>query len=490
MTFLRVVRGVSAVVVRGRRVGEAVLLSVGVLAVVALCGAPARGASSPATAGSLVAWGNNGSGQTDVPAGSDFTAIAAGDGHSVALRRDGSLVAWGYNVDGQTDVPAGSDFTAIAAGCCHSVALRRDGSLVAWGYNRVGQTDVPAGRDFTAVAAGLLHNVALRRNGSLIAWGENGEGQTNVPAGTDFTAVAAGYTHSVALRRDGSLVAWGFSGLLTDVPTGSDYTAITAAFYGSVALRRDGSLVAWGHPPLTDVPAGSDFTAIAAGFVHGLALRGDGSLVAWGSNSDGQTDVPTGSDFFAITAGWAHNLALKRAAPPADTTPPVIRVPATITVPATTPSGAVVRYTVTARDDVDGPVAASCAPPSGSMFPIATTTVTCTAADRAHNTASTTFEVTVKGATAQIDDAITRIQHAGLKTEITRALTRKLTHALTALTAGKPKKACRLLDVAINRLEAPSANDIPTQTASDLIADLSRIMTVIGTCRTRYHDDD
>ena len=46
------------------------------------------------------------------------------------------------------------------------------------------------------------------------------------------------------------------------------------------------------------------------------------------------------------------------------------------------PSGAVVTYVKpTASDIVDGTVTVNCAPASGSTFPIATTTVNCTATD-------------------------------------------------------------------------------------------------------------
>ena len=51
-------------------------------------------------------------------------AISAGNYHNLALNSDGTVVAWGDNRFGQTNVPAGlSGVTAIAAGGGHSLAL-------------------------------------------------------------------------------------------------------------------------------------------------------------------------------------------------------------------------------------------------------------------------------------------------------------------------------------------------------------------------------
>ncbi|MFJ1798916.1 VWA domain-containing protein [Streptomyces sp. NPDC088180] len=57
--------------------------------------------------------------------------------------------------------------------------------------------------------------------------------------------------------------------------------------------------------------------------------------------------------------------------------------------------GTRIDYTATATDPQDGALPVTCAPPSGSLFPVGTTTVTCSATDSAGNTGADTarFEV-------------------------------------------------------------------------------------------------
>ncbi|EHM31382.1 hyalin [Streptomyces sp. W007] len=57
--------------------------------------------------------------------------------------------------------------------------------------------------------------------------------------------------------------------------------------------------------------------------------------------------------------------------------------------------GARIEYTATATDPQDGALPVTCTPPSGSLFPVGTTTVTCSATDAAGNTGADTarFEV-------------------------------------------------------------------------------------------------
>jgi hypothetical protein len=78
-----------------------------------------------------------------------------------------------------------------------------------------------------------------------------------------------------------------------------------------------------------------------------------------------------------------------------DTTAPTITVPGAITTVAGSPAGAEVGYTATVVDDSDPNPTFGCAPASGSVFPIGTSTVTCNATDAAGNTAQAGFAVTV-----------------------------------------------------------------------------------------------
>lgn len=77
-----------------------------------------------------------------------------------------------------------------------------------------------------------------------------------------------------------------------------------------------------------------------------------------------------------------------------DTTPPRLSLPPINATEATEPTGAVVTYVATASDD-GAPLPVSCAPHSGSTFPLGTTSVRCTATDTAGNSASGSLRVVV-----------------------------------------------------------------------------------------------
>src|SRR5262249_25202850 len=71
-----------------------------------------------------------------------------------------------------------------------------------------------------------------------------------------------------------------------------------------------------------------------------------------------------------------------------DTVAPVITVPSDVTGEATGTAGRLVTFVASAVDQVDGPRPVACSPSSGSVFPLGTTTVTCSSSDEHGNTAS------------------------------------------------------------------------------------------------------
>ena len=85
-----------------------------------------------------------------------------------------------------------------------------------------------------------------------------------------------------------------------------------------------------------------------------------------------------------------------------DTTAPILQLPAPITADATSLQGAAITYTVTATDpdNTGDQITTTCTPASGSVFPLGTTTVNCSAQDTAGNTTTGSFTVTVQDVTA------------------------------------------------------------------------------------------
>jgi N-acetylglucosamine-6-sulfatase len=82
-----------------------------------------------------------------------------------------------------------------------------------------------------------------------------------------------------------------------------------------------------------------------------------------------------------------------------DTTPPALDLPAEITEEAASASGTVVTFTATATDQDMTELEATCTPPSGSIFPIGETTVTCSVMDFPGNNALGSFKVTIRDTT-------------------------------------------------------------------------------------------
>ena len=303
---------------------------------IAVLGFVARGWTQE---GTLVAWGDNRTGQGTVPDGlTDIVAISSGEWHNLVQRADGTLVAWGYNAGVPWDV---GKVKAFAAGGFHNLAVKPDGTVRAWGDNANGQCNVPAGlTDVVAVSGSWQHSVALKADGTVVAWGDNRTGQINVPPDLrNVVAISAAEYHNLALRSDGTVTGWGWNGdgqLNFPASLSNNVVQIAAGGLHSLALKRDGTVAAWGWNRYgqATVPAGlSNVVMIRAGTEHSLALKADGTVVGWGANDawanndpncaitwgpeqcprvvTGQITPPAGlKNVVAIAAGNFHSLAL------------------------------------------------------------------------------------------------------------------------------------------------------------------------------------
>jgi hypothetical protein len=149
---------------------------------------------------------------------------------------------------------------------------------------------------------------------------------------------------------------------------------------------------------------------------NGIAVDAAGDIyLAGGTNSN---DFPTTPGAYQTTKKSAEEayvvkISPNSVCPQGDKTPPVISCPSNI-VQEVEPGecDARVTYAAQATDDKPG-VTVTYDPPSGSVFPVGTTTVTATATDAAGNTASCRFDVTVLDKTAPTISCPAGIEIAG-----------------------------------------------------------------------------
>jgi uncharacterized repeat protein (TIGR03803 family) len=157
-----------------------------------------------------------------------------------------------------------------------------------------------------------------------------------------------------------------------------------------------------------------------------------------------------------------------------DDTPPVLQVPGTLVVNATAPTGAKVNYVVSATDESGEPVTISCSRASGSIFPIGTTTVTCTATDASGNVSQASFKVKVLGAPEQIVALIEKLRGMPLSPTVKTYVISLLQKALV-----DPRKTALVCDL-LKAVMTYARLKCPAQLAAEIIADATRIRAVIG----------
>lgn len=169
----------------------------------------------------------------------------------------------------------------------------------------------------------------------------------------------------------------------------NNVTLIQVAGKGTLELSRPGRRCGSGPPPRVDGP-----------FEFSVA-RGSGTYGGASGTSVYRSSV--GPTAFPCHCGKARDTWSGMLTVPGldfDVTPPVPTGAVSKTVRAPKEARrARVRYSVTAKDEVDGAVAVVCAPRSGSYFKLGRTRVTCSARDSSANVRQARFFITVRPST-------------------------------------------------------------------------------------------
>ena len=162
---------------------------------------------------------------------------------------------------------------------------------------------------------------------------------------------------------------------------------------------------------------------------------------------------------------------------------PQITCPGNKVVNATSPTGATVDYAAPVASDNCGTPTVTCSRPSGSVIAIGTTTVTCTDTDAGGNTSSCSFTVTVKGASAQLNDLMTVVNRLQINPSARAWLMWELLAARAAVNSGNTQLGCVMLRQFTYSVRSLWwSNVLSSSQATSLIADANRIRAVLG-CR-------
>ena len=124
----------------------------------------------------------------------------------------------------------------------------------------------------------------------------------------------------------------------------------------------------------------------------------DTSLIMAGGSFGVTFDEAGTYPYFCMVHPWMLGTVIVggSASEPADTVPPQVLVPDDIVIETDNQNGATANFNPRAIDNIDELITPSCNYSSGSVFPIGTTEVTCTATDSAGNTSSNSFNVIIE----------------------------------------------------------------------------------------------
>lgn len=180
--------------------------------------------------------------------GTTYKTIATGVNHSLGIDASNKVNVWGNNSVAQLGIGnttsqsapivarSGSStildgFVQASAGNGFSVALKKDGTVWTSGTNNSGQLgqsgtsvyfrQISSATNTIKISAGYAHGLALRADGTVWGWGSNAQKQINSSGTASYTTpvqlsgisgavdISAGRNHSIVLLASGSVTLLG-----------------------------------------------------------------------------------------------------------------------------------------------------------------------------------------------------------------------------------------------------------------------------------------
>jgi PKD repeat protein len=216
-----------------------------------------------------------------------------------------------------------------------------------------------------------------------------------------------------------------------------------------------------GPNPMT-IEGGSTFADPGATATDSLAGDLTPAIVAAGTVDT--THVGSYTRTYTVSDGY-NSTSTTRTVSVVDTTPPAFTSPPSATINATSPAGASYFYTTPAATDaVVGTVTVACNPPPGSVFPIGTTIVTCTATDQAGNSTTHVFTVTILSPQDMIANLISQVGELDF-----RQTSSLLQNVLRSLDNSNTGAGCNQLAAFIAQVQAQSGKKLTVVEATALI---------------------
>ena len=272
----------------------------------------------------------------NVPEGTIFTKVAAGDSVTMALTSYGLVYGCGtfrsnegvlgfskevFVQETLAPIPRLRQITDIVCGANHVLALDKKGNVFAFGAGQQCQLGrrivertmlngltpsefgLPRGK-VEWIGTGAYHSFAKDKSGDVWAWGSNAKGETGIEGGVgednakimrpqrvenlkgkNILSIAGGNQHTVAATGDGEILFWG---RCDGAQAGMDLDDIPESNFFETEEESEKKRIV--EMP-TALPSPKGVQYVAASSDHNLAVTQTGKAYSWGFSENYQTGL-------------------------------------------------------------------------------------------------------------------------------------------------------------------------------------------------------